>query len=560
MTETPRPVKHKARRGYYVDHRGKTLLSRIDPIARAEKTAAEAPRDGRTLYFCPSPVLGYGLDTLLAGIGDSAVLCIETDPELLSLSLQSIGTELLDHPRFAITGIKDPGELCTFVRNRWGDRSFRRVAVVKLSGGWHLDGDRYEFLADALRGEIALEWRNAMTLVKLGRCFIRNTLRNLVLLQNTGTGFSFGGAPVLVLGAGPSLDSFLDALEKRGFGPGNSPVRQSRPFKIVCVDTCIPVLLERGIIPDMAVILESQHWNQRDFIGARNSGIAAAVDLSAYPATADLLGGRVLPFFTPWTGLRIFGRLKDRGLLPEILPPLGSVGLTAVELVRRHGSGPVICSGIDFSFTLDRTHARSSPGHLTSLAGQNRLRGLIHPGAAFREGAFTVKSKSGVPVRSNPAMRNYRNLFEQEFSSDPRIRDIAGTGLPLGLTTLSTKEALELLISGRTGHVEAKTGLSPAAGKTELEEFIHNELYLLEELRDTLTGTGMPEKLETLLVEADYLWAHFPDRTGAGKQPGTDLGFLKRVRTEIDPFIKLWKLTLGEVNRGAASRDRKDPL
>jgi hypothetical protein len=557
-----------ARRGYSVAYRGKTLLSRIDPAAQAEKIAAGAGGNSRTLYFCPSPVLGYGLAALLSMAGeDSAVLGIETDEKLLSFSRESIEKEILGDPRFALTGIKDPAELCSFVRERWGERRFRRVVMLKLSGGWQLDGARYERLAGALRGDMAVEWGNAMTLVKLGRCFIRNVLRNLVLLQNTqaDANFSFGDAPVLVLGAGPSLDDFLDALEK------SAVYQPPRSFKIICVDTCIPALLERGIFPDLAVILESQHWNLRDFIGARNSGIAAAVDLSAYPDTAAVLGGKVIPFFTPWTNIRLFERLKERDLLPEILPPLGSVGLSAVELARRCGAGPIICSGIDFSFTLDRAHARSTPGHLASLAGQNRLNSLIHPGAAFRKGAFTIMSKSGIPVRSNPAMRNYRSLFEQEFAADPRIRDIAGTGLPLGLKTLSMEKALELLAAGTAGNPapDMAEGAAPgkAAGACEtggkapavagrLGEFIRGELGLLEELRDMLTGLKAPDRFETLLDQADYLWAHFPDsadfrRTPPGQNSGkaANLGFLKRVRAEIDPFIKLWESTLGELER-----------
>ncbi|MDR0399710.1 MAG: hypothetical protein LBH51_02045, partial [Treponema sp.] len=53
-------------------------------------------------------------------------------------------------------------------------------------------------------------------------------------------------------------------------------------------------------------------------------------------------------------------------------------------------------------------------------------------------------------------------------------------------------------------------------------------------------------RLETLLDECDYLWAHFPEcaETG-GRRPGAgDISFLRRVRFEIDPFLKLWDLAL----------------
>jgi len=45
--------------------------------------------------------------------------------------------------------------------------------------------------------------------------------------------------------------------------------------------------------------------------------------------------------------------------------------------------------------------------------------------------------------------------------------------------------------------------------------------------------------LSVLIDECDYLWAHFPDYSGGVKPKLSDLSFLKRVRTEIEPMLKL---------------------
>ncbi|MDR2552181.1 MAG: DUF115 domain-containing protein [Treponema sp.] len=559
------PETPPARRGRSVRYKNKTLLSTIDPVGQAERAAAKSCGQDRTLYFCPSPLLGYGLDTLLARLGpDSAVLCAETDRKLLALSLTSIGGHILNHPRFLLSGSGSGADLCALIRERWGARVFRRVETVKLSGGWQLDREGYEGLADFLQRDLALGWGNAMTLVKLGRRFMRNSLRNLAPLGRARPlgEASFGARPVLILGAGPSLDPVLDGLARAGlFG---TPRRSS--FGVICVDTCLSVLRERGIRPDLTVILESQFWNMKDFTGFRNAGIPAALDLSAYPAAVDILGGPVFFFFTPWTGLRIFERMAAAGLLPPALPPLGSVGISAVELARRLSSGPLVTAGIDFSFTPERMHARSSPAHLGILADLNRFKSPFSPGG-FRQGVFTTLSKSGTPVKSDPAMRTYRGLFERHFAGEKRIRDIAGSGLPLGLDTLDMEEAVLLLGGGPPENPSPERketpGIPPPEGPEEkdgpgagnppasaphiipaLGDFIRRERALLEQLRDTLTGGGDREELERLLDEADYLWAHFPDCAGAEgrRPPASDLGFLKRVRAETDPFITLWNL------------------
>ncbi|MDR2433075.1 MAG: DUF115 domain-containing protein [Treponema sp.] len=549
-----------ARRGFV--YNAKTLLSGVDPAGRAERTADAIPVTDKTLYFCPSPLYGYGLGRLLARLAEeaphSAVLCVEAEKALYDLSLKNRTPALLANPRLLITDTCESAALCALVRQTWGQRIFRGVQTVRFNGGWQLFPELYETLAEALRREIATDWSNALTLAKLGRRYIRNALRNLALIPRSPSiaEISFGGAPVLALGAGPSLDPLLDGLSRR-FAEALKR-RRGRPFRIICVDSCLPALRERDVVPDLVVILESQHWNLHDFIGCRGWEVPAAMDLSALPESGNLLSGERYLFMTPWTELRLFERLRDAGLLPPAVPPLGSVGLTAVELARRLGRGTVIIGGIDFSFTLDAYHARSTPTHRAKLRRHGRFGGLFNT-AAFGGAACRLLSKSGLPVHSDPAMRGYRALFEREFAADPRLFDIAGGGLPLGLRTLPPEGAFDALAGGKGGAEE--TPRAPEAGLAErLRSFIQGEQNRLAALREILSGgTADMERLDALIGECDYLWAHFPDYAGAGgRRPGLKeiadagsaaLSFLKRLRTEIDPTLALLERTCGETGQ-----------
>jgi hypothetical protein len=550
IDETPRRV--VARKGFSVSYKGKTLLSTRDPVALAESAVAAVPKlRGPTLYFCPSPLYGYGLRLLLESISaDSAVLCVEADQNLLDLSSETIDSSILANPRFLLARTADGAALAMLVRKTWGSRRFRRVEQLRLGGGWQLSPALYDALADILRREIALDWGNAMTLTKLGRRYTWNALQNLALVPRSPplAALGFGAAPALVLGAGPSLDSFLDGLTERfgdlsGDGAG-------RLFKIICVDTVLSSLYARRIKPDLAVALESQHWNLRDFIGLGGWEIPVAMDLSAQRATAEMLGGHPRLFFTPWTRLRFFSRLKAAGLLPEEFPPLGSVGLSAVAIACRLTAGPVIVAGIDFSFTLDLTHTRSAPAHLDKLRRQTRFLSPIDPEGAFRKGCCAALSKTGERVRSNHAMKNYRDLFQREFAAPgARIRDVAGSGLSLGLATLSLEAACAVLAGAslNTGSGDNGAAATAAAGNTTqpLSAFAEAELAGLKRLRGILAGeiAGGAGQLGALLDCHDYLWAHFPDCAGAdGRRPETtDPGFLKRVRAEIDPVITIFE-------------------
>jgi hypothetical protein len=539
-----------ARRGLSVSYQGKTLLSAVDPVAQGERAAEAAPMRERTLYLCPSPLFGYGLSRLLERIEaeapGSAVLCVEADRELLALSLNQGGDNsipaLCSNPRLCFMDVADKSveQICAFVRQCWGSRSFRRVEVLRFSGAWQLYPETYAQITEALRSDIATGWGNALTLVKLGRRYIRNAIRNLALIPRSLSlpTTLFGADPLLVLGAGPSLDGFLDTLAE--LMPADRAER--RPFRIICVDTAIPNLKDRGIRPDLIVALESQHWNLRDFVGTRNWGVPLAMDLSALPATAEILGGPCYLFFTPWTEMRFFNRLHHAGLLPTQFPPLGSVGLSAVAIALKLSQGPVITSGIDFSFTLDSYHARSTPGHREKLRVQNRFKGVLNQAASFRNIAFAGQSKAGQAVRSDPAMRNYRDLFEREFAGEERLKDIDGSGLPLGLSTLQPGEAAAILLAGRRVPYDANTAATNVKTQ-QVRDFLLTEREALEKLRNILRGeqSATPQEFEDLLDYCDYLWAHFPECAAAGgsRPPATDISFLKRVRTEIDLFKKL---------------------
>jgi hypothetical protein len=187
---------------------------------------------------------------------------------------------------------------------------------------------------------------------------------------------------------------------------------------------------------------------------------------------------------------------------------------------------------------------------------------LSPPLEALRFGKAPVPAaaKNNEPVRTDPALKGYRDLFEREFSGggfsrESRFRDINGPGLPLGLKSLSLEEAIAALRDRGPGLPESPAGKAPrprAEAAAVMRDFILRERDALANLREILSGSVplAAARLETRLDEADYLWAHFPECAGAeGRRPGAgDISFLKRVRVEIEPFLELWDLALHGMN------------
>ncbi|MCL2138309.1 MAG: DUF115 domain-containing protein [Treponema sp.] len=559
-------------RGFF--YKGKTLLSNVDPQGKAKRIAYAAPVVDRTLYFCPSPLFGYGIEPLLFRLADmpnSVVLCIEADPVLFALSQKYFESIINDTASYngssdtsvsrklRLTNCCDGKSLCALLLREWGPRYFRRVELIYFNGGWQLFRELYQKLYETLQNEIALDWGNAITLMRLGRQFIKNTIRNLSMLQNNFplAQFSFANDPVLVLGAGPSLNEAVYALFEY-FGDSVC-LPEKRTFRIICVDTCLRALNEWGIKPDIAVILESQHWNLKDFIGLAGWDIPALIDLSALPQSARTLSAGAAAstrafFFTPWTNLKLFGRLEKTGFLPQKMPPLGSVGLSAVALALQLTHGSIVAAGLDFSFTQDAFHARSTPGHLEILRRHNRFSGLLNE-KAYEKAVIRTVANNGSLVYTNPLLQHYRNLFEREFAACSRVYAFSGSGLPLGVKSLTAQAACGKLSSGRKFSFSlVNNAISKGPINSEkLLNFIQSEQERLLLLRKILCGNAPADRetLSSLIDDCNYLWAHFPDYAATNKHPFSgslkagspvEISFLKRIRAEIDLFLRLWDL------------------
>jgi hypothetical protein len=111
---------------------------------------------------------------------------------------------------------------------------------------------------------------------------------------------------------------------------------------------------------------------------------------------------------------------------------------------------------------------------------------------------------------------------------------------------VDTEEACRLLgeSAGPPENTGDLPGKKPGGGKEALLDFVRDERENLAELRGMLTGerAAGKETLGALVDSLDYLWAHLPGCAGRGgaRPPVSDIAFLKMVRAEIDPFLKLW--------------------
>jgi len=539
------PVPVDTGRGLSVLHRDRLLYSRYDPRKNSLSCVQLASIRPETLVLCVSPVLGYGLVELLEKLPEGCfVLALESDEALMAFSVPHIPETVLDDSRFRYIRTRSAFRVLETIEALPAG-PFRRCLRLDLSGGAALDPAFYGETVSAIDEYLSRYWRNHVTLMRLGRNYARNIFRNLALLgESLALPFRKSALPVFVAGAGPSLDEAFPFI-----------LGHRESLCLLAVDTALPALRDAGLLPDAVVLVESQFWIERAFIGFRGSGIPVIADLTARTAAVRATGGPVHFFFTGYTKAAWLDRLRTGGFLPPEIPPLGSVGLVALEIALGiAGPGiPVFASGLDFSWKTGLTHARGTPAVRGMEDSACRLDPPGSPHADFAPGVYQVAGKDGMQVRTDPSLSGYADLCCLRFGQDrqgeagrPRFIDLGSSGFPTAAGRPVFAEA-DAIIRGMTkedGTAQAGSscpfpGPLFQADRGRVSAFLANEMKGLELLKGILTGNirieDAPGTLEGLVRERDYLFLHFPD---ACRGYSADTQFLKRIRIELEYFLK----------------------
>ena len=241
------------------------------------------------------------------------------------------------------------------------------------------------------------------------------------------------------------------------------------------------------------------------------------------------------------------------------LPPLGSVGVSAVEIALRSGVSPLFCTGLDFAVLPGKTHARGAPAYREELLTSNRLR----PVRDRALGAKLIEARgSGGTVSTTYVLRGYAAELASTIGERPGVAAVEPFGLSYGASEVSAQEArswIEQAAAG--GHVRSSSAAASdepndeevAGRQRAIREFILGEIERLEAL--DLSNDSDEASLPT---DCDYLACEIPDRIetlGDALRLG-EIDDSARVRLRIarDYYRTRWRGALNRLDRRATPR------
>ena len=581
-----KPCLVTAAQGFSVSYNNKLLYSKYSPDKAILQTVMSLNLLPGTLILCLSPVLPYGLFELIQKLPQNCLLLgIEADSELLEFiktsesesTIKAEWQKINETGKFTMLSKEEILNLPVILNKKHyvtnsgvslpAGGTFRRVLCINCSAGTQLHTAFYTELQQSCVNAIMTFWSNTVTLTKFGHNYSKNFFKNLKLLPQTKpiqNYFNSVSKSIIVFGAGQSIDKGI-VLLKQNILNGHAD-----DYYILCADTALQPLLKNNIIPDGVFIEEAQQVITKAFIGtakAIQNKTHVFAGLSSISRLTHNFPPERLSFFTTlYTDADFIHNMQALNLLPPANKPFGSVGLTAVYYAlrfRKNDDVPVFIYGLDFSFSAGITHGKGTPAHTNRLLSVNRLNPAHNYGSAFSESTQVATDKKGSKIFTTHILSSYATTFNSLFQNEKNLFDSSETGLPLAIPAANPS------VSNIPGKADIRVKSEYNTNKSEYDmkqcehnnisathrsfpnstqeaakftEFFTNESAALNELKDILTGKIILSEEERnnrileLISQREYLYLHFPD----GHKISTEVSFLKRVRAEIEIFLKIF--------------------
>lgn len=530
IADFEKPCKVWSEQGFFVNYKNRSLYSKYNPSKSILTLVNNQNILPGTLVLAISPVLDYGLKELEEKLPkDSFIFAVEMEDSLAQFIKDEETLKSLTK-----TTLIPKNEAYDFPKiihqKPWAGR-FRRVIRLDFSGGAAFHKEFYDRLQESLVLSIKQYWANRVTIQKFGKKWHKNLFKNLSILEETICIDSFIGKiekPLVVIGAGKSAVDGIQLIKKH---PDD--------FFILCVDTSFSLLDQNHITPNGIVLEEAQNAIRESFIGADRKNIVVFAGLSS--VSHPLKNPNKLCYFaTRFAETDFWENLSKQEGFPYEMPPYGSVGLSAVNLAlsfRIDNSIPVFLYGLDFSFEAGTTHASGTTAHKRLLRTNKKNRSFENY-SCYAPHALSTQDKFGFTTYTLPVLKTYRDLLEGYFSGTENLWDCGKSGLKLGLPLISKEDAEKLCSYG-----SAKNNTIWKLENTcnSFKDFLENERKALTELRNLLSGetelkgAELSDKIRQLAEKREYLYLHFPD----GYRFTMEISFLKRLRAEIDCFLKV---------------------
>jgi len=410
------------------------IHSKYNPRKDAARWAENRKPGGSGFAFVFGFGLGYHIEALLEKRPDiKKIIAVEAGAEIFRAALSARDmSSLLSNPRLKLlagscrelmplvsrlinemSGIYGASEMGIFLHQPSVDALPRDAAELRdILEYLRLSGSNKEVMAEERERNIEANKE------------IFEAARGVAELFGTRA-----GKPVIVAGAGPSLDISLRVLKSRAEIP-----------EIVAVDSALASFHLTGLRPDFVVSGDPQELASRFFSGLDIEKEKLIFFPSSNPEVAAAFGAE--RSFAACSSISETEKKIDEIHHKGGLRFSGTVLMAALDFAYKTGGDPILLIGCDFSFAPDRTHASGS-----------RAEGVVSRHGRLRQ----TPGIDGSPVATSDVLYLFKRVVEDYYKYEMR-----------GNTNLVNCTARGALVEG-IQHSTLESALDSATGSRAQE-------------------------------------------------------------------------------------------
>ncbi|MDL2229989.1 DUF115 domain-containing protein [Treponema sp. OttesenSCG-928-L16] len=337
-----------------------SLHSRYNPEKEAETYIASLSLRSDTAFFILlEPGLDYLAQVLQRQFPQSRTISLHCSAYMAGHALPNAG---------AVWVSGSPVSLEDFLAQHIDDGDAVKVKIIEWKPSQTAYGEAYLEMLRESAAFLKMSGANKRTLRGFGRRWFRNGILNILKAGET-LSFTQASCPVLICGAGPSLESAVPLVRDL--------MDRNIPLFIIAAASAFPALAEAGIDADMIISTDGGPWALFHLMESfRRSGnkkrrpvpcIALSAALPSQYAGLPLL---ICGDGSAWQRLLI----NSLGISAIHLPQRGTVTASALDMALALSSGPLYLAGIDFSHQDMITHARPYALDTILESSSDRLR------------------------------------------------------------------------------------------------------------------------------------------------------------------------------------------
>jgi hypothetical protein len=401
----------------------------VDPDALITRWLRGAPLEPRQVVVTTGFGDGRHVLALLRLLpGSSRVCVLEADAGALMRGMDGLHAGLLleDRRFILLTPFSYRDGITRLNVELMGVESARLFAFSPLR---EKHAALYSNFSAMVMRQLSTRWNQLKTDVDHAEVVWSNSLKNLMHFgfgsEVTALRGLFAGRPMILVAAGPSLDSHFDFLRSV----------QGRAV-IAVVNSAYRAVLSEGIRPDLTVAVDPFEGTYKGYSGSDASGVALFCSFLVYPRVPELFPGRVVPLssYNPFVTLvkQVLRLPEDPGLIGD-----GTVSSTVVNLAVYLGCTDLYLVGQDMALLPDgQSHTTRS---FYGEEGINRV-SLEH--------CQWLPGNEGGPVPVEPRLGAYLKVFENLVSHHAglRVRNLSRCGVRIhGAAFCSEQEAWDRL-------------------------------------------------------------------------------------------------------------------